>query len=176
MCVINSMSVLLLILYSIAEKNSSTSWKWVQGEADGPCSSSTWSIRTENLDTSEIARGRTIICALVPVCWMLKLPGVPKQSEDIQQLCSRLASIGSDAQACTSSLTRGGPSHPGWLAGAAQRVRVSARAVVWRRPAPAWKAMGRRVARTGSDGETAGQRQPTPQHVTRKCSRGKDDV
>ena len=38
--------------------------------------------------------------ALVPVCWMLKLPGIPKQSEDIWQFCSRLASIGSGAQAC----------------------------------------------------------------------------
>ena len=94
-----------------------------------------------------------------------KTIGVPKQLEDMRQLCSRLASIGSDAQACTSSLTRGGPSHPGWLAGAAQRVRVSARAVVWRRPAPVWKATGRRVARTGSDGETARQRRP--HHNTR---------
>ena len=32
--------------------------------------------------------------------------------------------------------------------------------------APARKAMGRRAARTGSDGETAGQRQPTPQRDT----------
>jgi len=34
---------------------------------------------------------------------------VPKQSEDMRQLCSRLASIGSSAQACTSILARGGP-------------------------------------------------------------------
>ena len=103
--------------------------------------------------------------ALVPVCWMLKLPGIPKHSEDIWQLCSRLASIGSGAQAYTICLTRGGPSHPGWLAGVVQRLRVSAGAAAWRRPTPAWKAMGRRVVRTGSEGETARQRRP--HHDTR---------
>ena len=90
--------------------------------------------------------------ALVPVCWMLKLPGIPKQSEDIWQLCSRLASIGSGAQACCLHEQPAGAAQPAYtikLGGGRHR-----RGRRWGEGRCAREASGRR---RGSGGHTTTQ-------------------